>query len=583
MMTGFRLTYLTATLALGLAALTKTATYLLLRRFVDQVLGRAEASGLLPWIALGFILLACLEGGFTYLSGRLAARTAEGIARRLRDHLFDHIQRLPFAYHDRSQTGDLVERVTSDVDALRRFFADQAITAGRILLLFAVNFAALAALHLRLALFSVTVVPVIVAVSMVFFRRVTRAYEAYQEQEARLSTTLQENLSGVRVVKAFARQAYEIEKFDRDNWEKFRRGRHLLAMHSFFWPASDILCGLQMLAGFYLAARMTIAGSISLGTYLAYAGMVVWLIWPMRNLARLIVQMSTGVLSYGRIAEVLHEAPEPSDAELPQPPDDLRGQVVFCSVSFTYDGHRPALHDISSACRPGQAVALLGPTGSGKSSLVHLLPRSYEYSGGSLPVDGIELRRYPRSFLRRQIGIVEQEPFLFSRTLRENIAYGVEHAVSQEEIEAAARAAGAQDFIQALEKGYDSQVGEGGVPLSTGQKQLLSLARAILAQPEIFVMDEATSSVDTLTETLIQQAMEKLMRGRTSFIIAHRLSTIRRADRILVIDGGCIVEQGTHAELLRQRGRYYDLYTRQFRRQLEQEYDLTAMVGAATS
>ncbi len=578
MMTGFRFTYLTATLALGVAALTKTATYLLLRRYVDQVLGKGEAVGLLPWIALGFVALACFEGAFTYVSGRLAARTAEGVTRRLRDRLFDHIQRLPFAYHDRSQTGDLVERVTSDVDALRRFFADQAITAGRILLLFAVNFAALAALHLRLALFSVTVVPVIVAVSVVFFRRVTRAYEAYQEQEARLTTTLQENLSGVRVVKAFARQAYEIEKFDRDNWEKFRRGRHLLAMHSFFWPASDILCGLQMLAGFYLAARTTIAGSISLGTYLAYAGMVVWLIWPMRNLARLIVQMSTGLVSYGRVAEVLREPPEPSDAELPQPPGDLRGEVVFRKVSFSYGGHRPALHDISFACRPGQVVALLGPTGSGKSSLVNLLPRFYEYTGGSLTIDGIELRRYPRTFLRRQIGIVEQEPFLFSRTLRENIAYGVERAVSQEEVEAAARAAAIHEVIVSFPAGYETLVGEKGVTLSGGQKQRIAIARTLLKNPRILILDDSTSSVDIETEDEIRQALAELMRGRTTFIIAHRIQSLMQAHLILVLDQGRIVQRGTHAELINQPGIYRQIYSLQSRieTEVQQEIDRVA-------
>ncbi len=574
MLTGFRVTYLAATLALGVAALTKTATYLLLRRFVDQILGRTEASGLLPWIAFGFVALACLEGAFTYLSGRLAARTAEAVAQRLRDGLFDHIQRLPFAYHDRSQTGDLVERVTSDVDALRRFFADQAITAGRILLLFAVNFAALAALNLRLALFSIAVVPVVVAVSVGFFRRVTRAYEAYQQQEARLTTTLQENLSGVRVVKAFARQAYEIEKFDRDNWEKFRRGRHLLLMHSFFWPASDILCGLQMLAGFYLAARMTIAGAISLGTYLAYAGMVVWLIWPMRNLARLIVQMSTGLVSYGRVAEVLREPAEPCDADLQEPPGDLRGEVVFRDVAFTYDGHRPALHDIRFACRPGQVVALLGPTGSGKSSLVNLLPRFYEYSGGSLTIDGIEVRRYPRAYLRRQIGIVEQEPFLFSRTIRENIAYGVDRPVTQEEIEAAARAAAIHDVILTFPAGYDTLVGERGVTLSGGQKQRIAIARTLLKDPRILILDDSTSSVDTETEDEIRQALARLMRGRTTFIIAHRIQSLMQADLILVLDQGRILQQGTHAELMAQPGIYRQIYDLQSRIEAEVQQEI---------
>ncbi|MEW6568446.1 MAG: ABC transporter ATP-binding protein [Chloroflexota bacterium] len=577
MMIGFRLTYLSATLALGVAALSKTATYLLLRRFVDQVLGRPEAGGLLPWIAGGFVALACFEGGFTYLSGRLAARTAEGIAKRLRDQLFDHIQRLPFAYHDHTQTGDLIERSTSDVDALRRFFADQAITAGRIVLLFGVNFSALAALHLRLALFSIAVVPVIVVISIFFFRRVSQAYEAYQEQEARLSTTLQENLTGVRVVKAFARQAHEIEKFDKDNWDKFVRGRRLLAMHSLFWPASDILCGLQMLAGFYLAARMTIAGNISLGTYLAYAGMVVWLIWPMRNLARLIVQMSTGMVSHGRVAEVLREERESLDDGLHQPEGNVRGAIVFRNVSFAYDDHRPALHSINFACRPGQVVALLGPTGSGKSSLVSLLPRFYDYSGGSLTLDGVELRHYPRAYLRRQIGIVEQEPFLFSRTIRQNITYGVEREVSQEEVEAAARAAAIHNVIMTFPAGYDTFVGEKGVTLSGGQKQRVAIARTLLKDPRILILDDSTSSVDTETEDEIRLALAALMRGRTTFIIAHRIQSLMQADLILVLDQGRVVQQGTHAELLAEPGIYRQIYDVQARIEAEVQKELNGV------
>jgi ATP-binding cassette subfamily B protein len=253
MMTGYHRTYLGATTALALAALAKTSTYLLLRYFVDRILGQGEASGgtpPLPVVALGFVALALVEGGFSFLSGRLAAQTAEGVTRRLRIYLFDQIQRLTFAYHDHTQTGELIQRSTSDVDAIRRFFADQAIGVGRIVLLFLVNFGALLLLDWRLALISVVVVPLVVLMSFLFFKRISRAYERYQEQEATLSTTLQENLAGVRVVKAFARQAFERDKFERDNWEKFLRGRRLLQIHSLYWPSSDILCGFQMLLGF---------------------------------------------------------------------------------------------------------------------------------------------------------------------------------------------------------------------------------------------------------------------------------------------------------------------------------------------
>jgi len=565
LMSGFRRTYLWATLSLGVAALSKTGVYLVLRQFVDSVLGDPQATPRLPALAGAVVGLAVFEGFFTYLSGRLAARSAEGIALRLRDYLFDHLQRLPFAYHDRAQTGDLIERSTSDVDALRRFFADQAIMAGRIVLLFAVNLTALLALDWRLAAVSVGVVPVIVALSLFFFRRVSKAYEAYQAQEARLSTALQENLAGVRVVKAFARQAFESEKFDRENWAKYQRGRRLMTMHSLFWPISDVLCGLQMLGGFVFAARLAIAGEISLGTYLAYAGMVVWLIFPLRNLARLIVQMSTGLVSFGRVAEVIREAREPLTDGAARPEGPLRGEIIFGAVGFAYAGDSHVLKEIAFTCRPGQVVALLGATGSGKSTLVNLLPRFYGYSSGSLTVDGMELKEIPRQYLRQEIGIVEQEPFLFSRSIRDNITYGVGRDVPQAEVEAAARAAAIHDVIVGFPAGYDTLVGERGVTLSGGQKQRVAIARTLLKDPRLLILDDSTSSVDTETEEAIWEALERLMRGRTTFLIAHRIQTVMRADLILVLDHGQVVQQGNHEQLLAQPGIYQQIFEVQAR------------------
>ncbi|HHN94286.1 MAG TPA: ABC transporter ATP-binding protein, partial [Anaerolineae bacterium] len=534
-MAGFRLTYLGAVLGVGLAALMRTGNYLLLRYFVDEVLTPRRFGPVLPLIAAGFVGLALAQGTFSFLSGKWAARTAEGIARRLRDYLYDHIQRLSFTFHDRMPTGELIQRATSDVDAVRRFFADQAIGIGRIVLLFTVNFIAVWNLNARLAVLSVLVVPFILLMSILFFRRVSRAYEAVQQQEARLSTTLQENLTGVRVVKAFARQEYEKEKFERDNWEQFQRGRRLLMLHSLFWPLSDILCGMQMLGGLFAGALMAIGGLITVGTYLAYAGLVTWLIWPMRNLGRIIVRTSTGMVSYGRVMRLVREEREALDEGSFQPSGDVRGEIVFRNVGFEYEGTTaPVLREISFRCEPGQSVALLGPTGSGKTSLVNLLPRFYEYTSGSLTLDGVELREYPRHYLRRQIGIVEQEPFLFSRTIRENITYGVGREVSDEEVEEAARAAAIHDVIMSFPDGYDTLVGERGVTLSGGQKQRIAIARTLLKDPRILILDDATSSVDTETEGQIRAALERLMEGRTSFIIAHRIQSVMNADLVLV-------------------------------------------------
>ena len=572
MMSDYRLPYAGATLALAGSALAKTFTYLLLRFFADNVLTQGEYIGnnltqTFIWIGLGFVGLALVEGGLAFVSGRLAAFTAEGLTRRIRDFLFDHIQRLSFSYHATTPTGDLIERVTSDVDSLRRFFSEQAIGMGRIILLFVINFAALLRLNVELALISVVVIPFMLLVSLWFFKQVTKRYEEYQAQEAVLSTTLQENLTGVRVVKAFARQEYEKGKFEKDNWGKYLKGKLLLFMHSMFWPLSDIVLGLQMLFGFIYGAMMAIDGDITVGTYIAYAGLVIWLIWPIRNLGRIIVSASTGMVSYGRLMEVVKQVREPLLDGKHQPDAPVRGDIVFENVSFIYsDGEHHVLKDISFHVRPGQAVALLGSTGSGKTSLVNLLPRFHEYTGGRILVDGVELKDYSRAYLRRQIGIVEQEPFLFSRSIRENITYGVGRDVSQEEVERAAKAAAVHDVILSFPDGYNTLVGEKGVTLSGGQKQRVTIARTLLKNPRILILDDSTSSVDTETESEIRGALNQLMENRTTFIIAHRIQSVMVADLILVLDKGEVIQTGTHLELVAQKDgmyrRIYDIQTR---------------------
>jgi ATP-binding cassette subfamily B protein len=590
MLTGYRLIYGIAAAAQGAAGLAKTSTFLLLRYYIDHILGDSTASAaqagpgaifktgraelVLGAIALGFVTLALIEGSSTYVSGRLAAKAAESVARRLRNYLFDHMQRLTFAYHAKTPTGELIQRSTSDVDALRRFYSEQAIGVGRIVMMFAINFAAISYLHWKLGLYSIAVMPVIVGVSIGFFRLSSKLYEQYQEQEATLSTTLQENLSGVRVVKAFARQEFERQKFDKDNWEKFLRGKRLTSVHAFFWPLTDVLCAAQLLGGCTAAALMAINGEISVGTYLAYVGMVGWLIWPLRQLGRLIVQTSTGLVSYGRVMDVIKQDREPLTVGDYQPQGDAAGRVEFKNVSFAYEGDSEVLKDITFTCEPGQAVALLGSTGSGKTTLMNLLPRFYEYTAGSLTLDGIELTRYPRRFLRQQIGIVEQEPFLFSRSLRENITYGVGRSVSDAEVESAARAAAIHDVIMTFPEGYSTLVGEKGVTLSGGQKQRVAIARTLLKNPRILILDDSTSSVDLETEAEIRQALENLMKGRTTFIIAHRIQSVMNADLILVLDKGQIIQRGTHEQLLAQPGTYRKVFEIQTRIEAELDQDI---------
>lgn len=577
LMTGYHWRYLGANLSLGIAALAKTSTYMLLRYFVDHQLIAKDAVVSLWVIALGFVLLALVEGSFSFTSGRLAASSAEGIARRLRNYLFDHIQHLSFTYHSKTETGELIQRSTSDTDALRRFFSEQAIGIGRIVFLFSINFIAILQLNVKLALISIIVVPLVILISIFFFRRISKLYESYQSQDAIVSTTLQENLTGIRVVKAFARQDYEIQKFDRENWEKFVRGRRLLKMHSIFWPVSDLVCNAQIIGGYLVAGLMAISGEISVGTFLAYAGLILWIIFPMRNLGRLIVQTSTGIVSYDRVMKIIKEDREPLDQGDYLPQDGLKGKIEFDQVSFAYEEGSQALEDITFTCEPGQVVALLGSTGSGKTTLVNLLPRFYEYTSGRILLDGVDLNRYPRRFLRQHIGIVEQEPFLFSRSIRENITYGVGRDVPQEEIEAAARAAAIHDVILTFDKGYSTLVGEKGVTLSGGQKQRVAIARTLLKNPRILILDDSTSSVDIETEAEIRDALQNLMKNRTTFIIAHRIQSIMDADIILVMDKGRIVQSGTHGDLVGQSGIYQQIFNIQTRIDDELEKEIASV------
>ncbi len=616
MMKGFRLLYLGAMTALALGSLIRLLHYALLRYVIDSVFTRGLHLGQLSLFAMAFVIIAALEGAFAYLHGNWSARTAEGITLRLRNYLFDHLQRLPFAYHDHARTGELIQRVTSDVDALRRFFADQAVGVGQVLIMLVVNMAMLLHMNGRLGLLSVAIMPLVLVMSYFFFGRVSKAYVRYQQQEAALSARLQENLTGMRVVRAFARQEYEAARFDRENVEKYRRGKKLVLMHAAYWPLSDVLCAAQILLVMAVGGSMVMDGSISVGTFVTINSITMRIIWPLRNLGRLIVQVSTGLVSYRRVMAIISQEREDIDAGSVPADQPVRGEVVFEQVGLCYtppppfvegddrgDGRQPphqerrsrstghsasqrhaapndgdherrsapvqVLHDISFRCAPGQVVALLGSTGSGKTSIVNLLLRFYDYTQGSIRIDGIELREYPPAALRRQIGIVEQEPFLFSRTIRENIAYGASRPVDDREIEEAARAAAIHDIIMSFPDGYDTIVGEKGITLSGGQRQRIAIARTLLRDPRILILDDATSSVDTETEAQIRDALTRLMRGRTSFVIAHRVQSVMDADLILVLDRGRIVQRGTHKELMCQEGMYRHIYDDQAR--VEQE------------
>jgi ATP-binding cassette, subfamily B, bacterial len=576
-LSGYRLLYFLAIIFLALGAIMNTLSFNILRVFVDDVLPMPPEAllGGLIIVALAFIGVTLLRGGFSFLSGRLAAQTSEGLALRIKDFMYDHIQRLSFSYHDTMATGELIQRCTSDIDAVRRFFAEQAIEIGRILSLFLINFVAIALLDFRLAVLSVIVVPVVVLVSVLFFRRVSKAYDVFQDQEAKLSTTLQENVTGVRVVKAFSRQDFEIDRFEKENLRKYALGRNLMMMHAMFWPFLDLITGAQLVLGYLLAAMMVINGDLTIGAYVAYTGMVIYIIFPIRGLGRAIVQMSTGLVSLERVREiVVQEQVDLGINEVP-PRQAIEGNLEIEGLFFRYSSGPVVLDNINLQIRPGMSVALLGATGSGKSTLVSLLMRFYDYAEGSIKLDGIELNHYPRHFLRQQIGIVEQEPFLFSRTIRENIAFGVNQPVDNAEVERAAKAAAIHNAIMTFPEGYETLVGERGVTLSGGQKQRVALARTILKDPRILILDDATSSVDTETESAIRASLTDLMDSRTTLIIAHRIQSAMNADLIVVLEEGRIVQMGQHEDLLAVDGIYKQTYDLQARIELElaQEVD----------
>jgi ATP-binding cassette, subfamily B, bacterial len=551
--------YLGASVAVGISALGSTAQFFLLQYFIDDYLSdRTAVVGLLP-IALSFILLTLIRGIGSFLSGKWTVEISEGLTKRLRDFLFDHLQHLPYAYHNQTDTGELIQRVTSDVDALRLFLGNNVIDIARTLILFIVNFLAIGLLNWRLAGLSIIAIPVVILVSIFFFKKISKVYEDYQEKEATLSTTLQENLAGVRVVKAFSREEYEIDKFGKNNRARYTAGLKLNRMHAFFWPVSDIICSIQIVAGFFIGGMMALNGTITIGSYLAYTGMIFWIIFPMRNLGRLIVDMSRGFVSFERVRDILKIEREPLE-QGDYVPSQLEGNINFQNITFSYEDGHSVLEDISFEADAGQAIALIGSTGSGKTTLVNLLPRFFEYTNGSISLDGVDLNRYPRSFLRKNIGIVEQEPFLFSRSIRDNIRYGVSRDITEEEMIEAAQAAAIHDVILTFPHGYDTLVGERGVTLSGGQKQRVAIARTLLKNPKILIMDDSTSSVDTETEAEIREALNHLMKTRTTFIIAHRIQSIINADLILVLDKQRIVQSGTHDELLQQEGLYREIF-----------------------
>ncbi len=535
----------------------------LIRQGVDQGL-HPGALPILAQAALGLLLLTLVKGFLSYRQSRWVEQASQGVAYDLRRELHQKLASLSFSYHDHAETGQLLSRAMQDVERIRFLTgrATQRLVEGVILLIGAAAF--LVAMNPLLAVLALMTMPLLVWRAIHFSRQYRPFSTAIQQQLGVLTTRLEQNLRGARVVKAFTQEVAEIDRFEAENTRWFDLAARAAALRSVNAPLMVLIINLGVVLIIGYGGWLVIRGALTLGELVAFSTYLSLLADPARRVGLITPVIADAVSAGERIFEILDarsEVEERPDA-LPLPP--VRGQVRFEDVSFSYLGRRPVLRRVNLAAEPGQVVALLGATGSGKSSIINLIPRFYDPDEGRVLIDGWDIRQVTLTSLREQIAIVMQGTMLFAASVRENIAFGRPDA-SEAEVVAAARAAQADGFIREMPEGYDSRIGEQGVTLSGGQRQRIAIARALLSDPRILILDDATSSVDTETEIEIQQALEHLMHGRTSFVVAQRLSTVRGADQILVLDRGRIAARGTHAELMRTSGLYAEIVQRQLR------------------
>lgn len=545
---------------------------------IRSIVDRGIRGGQYETILRGTLILmglALARGLFTYLSGRWTETASQNVAYDLRNAIHDKLQSLSFSYHDQAETGQLLTRAISDVDRVRFLTGRAIVRLVEVFVLVVGIGVSMMLMHLQLALLTLTVVPLLVYNAFSFGARFRPLSRDIQQQVSALTTHLEQNLRGARIVKAFAQEKAEIARFDEENATLLALNLSAARMQALNLPLMRLIASAGTVIILLYGGQLVVQRRLTIGELVAFTTYVGQLLVPIRRLGMIVPAIAHATASGERVFEILDAEAEVKELPDAQPLGPVQGQVRFEHVHFAYFGRHKVLSDIDFEVQPGEVVALLGATGSGKSSIINLIPRFYDPTAGRVLIDGQDIRRVTLSSLREQIGIVLQDTVLFAASVRENIAFGCPNA-SEDEIVAAAQAASAHEFIMELPQQYDTLVGERGVTLSGGQKQRLAIARALLKNPRILILDDATSSVDTETEALIQAALSRLMEGRTTFIIAQRLSTIRRADHILVLDRGRIVAHGrrtaehtAHDELLRSSGLYAEIYYRQLRPQEE--------------
>ncbi len=507
---------------------------------------------------------------FIYLVGILGER----IQYDLRKSTFNHLQDLSLSYYSQNAVGRLMARVTSDSGRVSNLMTWGLLDVTWAIVNVLTSTIFMLIINWKLGLIVFSIIPILVIIAVNFRKKILTEFRKSRRNNSKITGEYNQNFQGVRVVKALGREEENLREFSILTDNMFRASYRAAWLSALFLPTVQIISAFALGAIVWYGGLQSQYGAFTVGSINAFVSYLTFMIWPIQDLARVYAEMQHSIASAERIFKLIDTPPEVQDRPEALSADTIRGEIEFEHVDFYYEDRKPILTDFSLKVKPGETIALVGPTGGGKTTIVNLLCRFYEPKNGIIRINGHDYTDYTMQSLQSRVGIVLQTPHLFSGMILENIRYGRLDA-SDSDVEQAAKVAGAHEFIASFEKGYAQDVGEGGNLLSVGQKQLISLARAVLAKPEIFIMDEATSSVDTLTEALIQRGMEALMQGRTSFIIAHRLSTIRRADRIVVIEAGGIAEMGTHAELLRQRGHYYRLYTQQFKFEKERAYGVS--------
>jgi len=561
----------------ALVALSDSVFTFLKKLMIDNAItpGKPES---LWWIGGLFVALSIFQAGGVFTFIYLAGLLGEQIQYDLRRSMFTHLQSLSFSYFDRTPVGWIMSRVTSDPakvadlvtwGLLDTTWATMSIISSLVFMIY---------LQWTLGILVFLTIPVLVFAGALFKQRIIRQYRSVRKINSKITAAFNETITGVRVIKALGREERNLREFRILTDGMYAAGFRAAWLSALFLPVVQGIGAVALATVAWFGGARAMQGTISIGTIQAFIGYVTFMLWPVQDLARVFSEMQHAIASAERSFSLVDSRPEIVDRPESVDPGTLRGEVEFDRVSFWYQQGKPVLEDFSLRVRENETIALVGPTGGGKTTIASLLCRFYEPRRGVIRIAGRDYTTLTQRAIQSRIGVVLQTPHLFSGTVRENIRYGRLDA-SMDEVMDAARVAGADEFIGALGKGYDTEVGQGGNQLSTGQKQLISLARAVLAQPDILVMDEATSSVDTVTEALIQRGMEVLMKGRIAFVIAHRLSTIRRAHRIVVVENGRIAEIGTHAELLRLRDAYYRLYTQQFRWERMRETDMGTIHG----